>query len=138
MKVPNFLLDNWTEREHGSHVELGRVEEKVGPDGKKTMSLRLSEKESYPEEWPREYELGVDAPPSAMYVFSSGTKGPMQFDGRVEKRGEVKPLMTKQYRDLMKSRNEEAAQLRGLVPLTTQDKGKKRLKEAKKAEREIK
>ena len=87
MKVPNFLLDNWTEREHGSsHVELGRVEEKVGPDGKKTMSLRLSEKESYPEEWPREYELGVDAPPSAMYVFSSGTKGPMQFDGRVEKR----------------------------------------------------
>ena len=36
MKVPNFLLDNWTEREHGSsHVELGRVEEKVGPDGKK-------------------------------------------------------------------------------------------------------
>ena len=64
--------------------------------------------------------------------------------------------MTKQYRDLMKSRNDkaglragimsynphatdqEAAQLRGLVPLTTQDKGKKRLKEAKKAEREIK
>ena len=133
MKVPNFLLEHWTAREDGRPTEVGTVKETVGPDGKKSMSLQLSDEGDYPAEWPREYDFGLDAPPTSMHVFSSGAKGgPMQLDGRVEKRvatvphvaltpltptrvqpprpssvaqGEVKPQgLSKQYRAITKSR----------------------------------
>ena len=73
-------------REDGRPTEVGTVKETVGPDGKKNMSLQLSEQGNYPAEWPREYDFGLDAPLTSMHVFSTGAKGPMQLDGRVEKR----------------------------------------------------
>jgi hypothetical protein len=86
MKVPNFLLEHWMTRNEGRPTEVGTVKETVGADGKKSMALQLSEQGDYPKEWPREYDFGVDAPLTSMHVFSTGPKGTMQMDGRVEKR----------------------------------------------------
>jgi hypothetical protein len=140
MKVPNFLLEHWMTR--NEPTEVGTVKETVGSDGKKSMTLQLSEQGDYPKEWPREYDFGVDAPLTSMHVFSTGAKGTMQMDGRVEKRGEVKPQgLSTQYRAIMKNRVErdqvrhgvqtyqEDAHDRGMVPLTTRDKQKHAKKE---------
>lgn len=86
MKVPNFLLEHWMTRNEGRPAEVGTVKEIVGADGKKSMTLQLSEQADYPKEWPREYDFGVDAALTSMHVFSTGAKGTMQMDGRVEKR----------------------------------------------------
>ena len=89
MKVPNFLLEHWMTR--NEPTEVGTVKETVGSDGKKSMTLQLSEQGDYPKEWPREYDFGVDAPLTSMHVFSTGAKGTMQMDGRVEKRVPTAP-----------------------------------------------
>ena len=86
MKVPNFLLEHWTTRNEGRPTEVGTVKETVGADGTKSMTLQLSDQGDYPKEWPREYHFEVAAPPTSMHVFSTGAKGTMQIDGRVEKR----------------------------------------------------
>jgi len=142
MKVPNFLLEHWMTSNEGRPAEVGTVKEIVGADGKKSMTLQLSEQADYPKEWPREYDFGVDAALTSMHVFSTGAKGTMQMDGRVEKRGEVKPQgLSKQYRAIMKNRVErdqvrhgvqtyqEDARDTGMVQLTVRDKEKNAKKE---------
>ena len=122
MKVPTFLLEHWAKRDD-KPTDVGVVTEKVGPDGKKTKWLQLSEACDYPAEWPREYEMTFDEPSSALYSFSrqsdgkGGGKGPVQFDGVVEKRGDIKPQLTQQYRGMMKNRlakSEERPELKVL------------------------
>lgn len=137
MKVPNFLLEHWMTREDGRPTEVGVVKETVGPDGKKSMTLQLSEQGDYLAEWPREYHFGLDVPLTSMHVFSSDAKGQLQLNGRVEKRGEVKPQgLSKQYRAIMKHRVErdqvrhgvqtyqESSHDSGMVQLTVRDKEK--------------
>ena len=106
MKVPNFLLEHWMTREDGRPTEVGVVKETVGPDGKKSMTLQLSEQGDYLAEWPREYNFGLDVPLTSMHVFSSDAKGQLQLNGRVEKR--VPTVPTVPVRRLSSSRHPAA------------------------------
>lgn len=113
MKVPNFLMEHWQACERPT--DLGVVAETVSSDGKKSLSLRLSETAGHPAEWPREFVVSLEAQPVPMHAFSravdgqGASKGPVQFDGVVEKRGELKPPLNAEYRALVKNRQVQSA-----------------------------
>ena len=113
MKVPNFLMEHWQACERPT--DLGVVAEMESSDGKKSLSLRLSETAGHPADWPREFEVSLEAQPLPMHVFSracdsqGASKGPVKFDGMVDRRGELKPPLNAEYRALMKSRKAQSA-----------------------------
>lgn len=113
MKVPNFLLEHWASKDD-KPTDLGVVSEVDGDDGKKKLSLHLSEDAGYPAEWPRDFDMSLNAPPVPMYVFSrerdaqGAGKGPVRLDGAIDRKGELKPPLSQAYRSMVRNRKAKA------------------------------
>jgi len=107
VKVPAFLAKAWEDASFSDNLHLGEV--KIdNVNGQTKFTVTAVKPTNAASDIPKEYDMTVVNSDSVMKVFSEDISGNIAFEGTVERKCDMKPKYTTEYRAIMKNRNELA------------------------------
>lgn len=107
VRVPEFVMEAW--RQQPGDSTLGELRVHAGG----SMSLLLKNPrvdDASAAAIPEHYSMSYDAKPTPMELFSETAEGEFAFEGLVEQRCDVTPVINEQYGRLMAERRSAAVQ----------------------------